>query len=72
MIESLIVLRAGLHSGRPEGRKGLPWVEGRVPVEESVMAPEVEAVRVGTLRNNGGISARDVLIESSKLTGGHR
>jgi len=36
------------------------------------MAPEVEAVRVGTLRNNGGISARDVLIESSKLTGGHR
>ncbi|NUN49846.1 MAG: hypothetical protein HUU15_13550 [Candidatus Brocadiae bacterium] len=72
MTEPLIVPRAGRQPGLRENRRGVPRVEGRVPVEECFRAQELEAVRVGTLRNNGGISAGDVLIKSSKLTGGHR
>ncbi len=70
VIESLLVLRAGLRPGRRENRRGVPRVEGRVPVEESVMASEVEAVRVWMLGDVGEIS--ELLIESSRPTGGHR
>lgn len=71
MIERLKVLRSSVHPGRRQGGSGVQQVERRVPVGEIPRAPEVEAVKVEAMRNDGGIRTTDVVVKSDKSAGGH-